>query len=137
MVAYNFQPRFFSLIREGMKHQTIRRLRVGHAKPGDRLQLYTGLRTPQARRICDDPVCTAVMPCEIRFASALIRSITVGGVPVRNLNNFAVIDGFTDLADMTGFWREMHGTSDFNGVVIEWAMPRADHVMAPRLREFA
>lgn len=125
MVAYNFKPRFVPLICEGMKRQTVRRHRARHARPGECLQLFAGLRTAEARRILlVDPVCTEVLPIRISFAAGRIARIEVADVPVLSLDGFAVRDGFEDIADMTDFWVEHHGGRDFEGVVIEWAMPR-------------
>ena len=129
MVAYNFQPRFVPLIRDGMKLQTIRGDRAAfgrHARPGDRLQLYYGQRTKGCIRIVPDPLCTVVLPIRITFASGQIARIVTGGVPVRDLDMFAALDGFEDRADMSAFWLEHHGAAEFNGVVIEWAMPREE-----------
>lgn len=123
MVAYSFAPRFEVLIREGMKRQTVRADRNRHARPGERLQLFTGMRTKQCRKIVDDPVCTSVLPIDIRFATGEVSLIRVGTVPILHLDRFAVEDGFEDIADMSAFWREHHGAKDFRGVLIEWAMP--------------
>lgn len=47
MVAYNFQARFAPLVESGRKTITIRTRGTArrHARPGDRVQLYTGHRT--------------------------------------------------------------------------------------------
>lgn len=59
MVAFNFMPQFAPLVASGTKTQTIRQ--TARAKPGDRLQLYTGQRTKACRKLVDpDPVCTLV-----------------------------------------------------------------------------
>ena len=128
MVAYSFQRRFVPLIRAGVKLQTIRAERERHARPGERLQLFTGMRTAHCMKIMHDPVCTMVLPCRISFASGRIARIETGQVPVRDLDHFAVLDGFADIDDMTHFWLERHGTKAFQGVVIEWAMPRGQQV---------
>lgn len=123
MVAYSFQKRFAPLIREGLKTQTIRADRKRHARPGELLQLFTGMRTAHCERIVPDVVCTAVLPIAIGWASARIARVEVGMIPVRNLDHFAASDGFIDLDDMTDFWLEHHGARPFEGVVIEWSMP--------------
>lgn len=123
MVAYSFQKRFAPLIREGLKTQTIRADRKRHARPGEMLQLFTGMRTAWCEKIIPDPICTAVLPVAIGWASARITRIEVGMIPVRNLDHFASADGFTDIEDMTAFWLERHGARPFEGVVIEWSMP--------------
>ena len=129
MVAYSFNPRFAEAIRQGYKRQTIRARRLGktqHARVGELLQLFTGMRTAHCRRIIDDVPCTAVMVVVIHFNDAMmITRIDTDGVPVRDLDAFAVRDGFADAADMAEFWEHSHGTiTRFEGVVIEWAAPR-------------
>lgn len=126
MVAYSFNPRFEAPIKAGLKTQTIRGYRPRHARPGDMLQLFVGMRTRHCRRILPDQVCIDVMLVEIGFdeADRGISDIRAGGVPVRDLDTFAQRDGFADLADMSAFWRASHKISGtFHGVLIEWARP--------------
>lgn len=124
MVAYSFKPRFAKLIRDGQKCQTIRAHRPSrsgrHAYVGERLQLYTGLRTKAAVKIIPDPICTAVLPCWIIFDRRRIVRVSTGTLEVRDLDAFARRDGFADLADMSAFWLHHHGDANFDGVVIEW-----------------
>lgn len=131
MVAFDFDPRFEAAIREGWKTQTIRKPRERNARPGDLLQLYTGLRTPECRRICPDVRCTEVMSIEITFGDDFgIDRIVTDGVPVKNLDEFAVRDGFTDSDDMAAFFKLKHGPMEiFRGYVIEWSMPRLADAM--------
>lgn len=129
MVAYSFKSRFAVAIREGWKTQTIRKGRARHARPGEMLQLFTGMRTAHCQRICPDVRCTEVMRIVISFDDeGEIERIATDGVPVRDLDAFAIQDGFIDASDMARFWRSEHGGLDgmeFIGVVIEWAAPRA------------
>ncbi|MEJ0016825.1 MAG: ASCH domain-containing protein [Acetobacteraceae bacterium] len=48
MVAYSFKRDFAAPILAGIKRQTIRADRRRHARPGEVLQLYTGMRTKHA-----------------------------------------------------------------------------------------
>ena len=128
MVAYSFNPRFETAIREGWKTQTIRATgRRAHARPGDTLQLYCGMRTAHCRKIVEDVRCTDVLKIVITFGNdGGIDRITTDGVPVRDLDAFAQRDGFIDSDDMAAFWRKEHGRLEvFHGLVIEWHMPRA------------
>lgn len=133
MVAYSFNPRFELAIREGWKTQTIRGGRVRHARPGELIQLFVGMRTQSCHRIWDDVRCTDVMQVRIDFDSGgEIDRIETDHVPVRDLDAFAVRDGFTDASDMAAFWRAQNGqrpNSTFSGYLIEWAAPRAPHVL--------
>jgi hypothetical protein len=129
MVAYSFNTRFAAAIQQGYKRQTIRADRPGkfrHARVGELLQLFTGMRTAHCRKIIDDVPCTDVCPVVIQFDDAMrIVRIDTGGVPVRDLDAFAVRDGFADAADMAEFWEHNRGTiTRFDGTLIEWAAPR-------------
>lgn len=130
MVAYSFNPRFIEPIRQGLKTQTIRAdgLRP-HARPGQLLQLYSGMRTAHCIRILPDTPCLAVMRVEIGFSfgqKVLIDRIKTDGVRVRDLDAFAIRDGFLDRYDMSAFWRDHHPDTDdkgFTGTLIEWVRP--------------
>lgn len=131
MVAYSFKRQFASAIREGLKTQTIRGDRDRHARPGEMLQLFTGMRTVHCQKICEDVRCTDVRPIGIRFSAiGEIEGIVVDGTPIADLDAFATKDGFANAADMGAFWREVHGKSIgqggavlWTGVLIEWARP--------------
>jgi hypothetical protein len=127
MTAYSFQPRFIEPIRQGYKRQTIRAVGLRpHVRVGGLIQLYTGMRTAHCARILPDVVCIDVQPCTIVFDDAsVITRITTSGIPVRDLDAFAVRDGFTGLEDMAAFWAKHHGDfARFDGLLIEWAAPR-------------
>jgi hypothetical protein len=127
MVAYSFNKRFIDPIRQGYKRQTIRRARFkGHVRVGGLIQLYTGMRTSRCARILPDVVCIDICPVLIRFDDAMrITRIETAGIPVIDLEGFAIRDGFTGLEDMGGFWEFTNEPmTHFEGVLIEWAMPR-------------
>lgn len=126
MVAYSFQKRFVPLIRQGLKTQTIRANRKRHVRVGQLIQLYTAMRTAQCERIIPDTPCTGIHPISIEWDGARIARIVVGGLPVRNHDGFATLNGFASIEDMTEFWLQHHGPLPFQGVVIEWSMPRED-----------
>lgn len=126
MVAINFDPRFEVAIREGWKTQTIRKTRLLMPRPGVRLQLMIGMRSANCRQICGDVRCTDVLAIEITFGDDFgIDRIVTDGVLVKDLDAFAVRDGFTDSDDMAAFFKLKHGPLEvFRGHVIEWSMPR-------------
>lgn len=128
MVAYSFHPRFIEPIRQGLKTQTIRSYsEARQPRPGQLLQLYTGMRTKHCRRILPDVPCLLVMKVQIEFEYAqrpLIDRIVTDGIRVRDLDAFAIRDGFTDIEDMSAFWRDTHPgvcITGFDGLLIEWA----------------
>lgn len=116
MVAYNFQKRFAPAVSAGLKTQTIRAQRKGrHARAGEPLQLYTGMRTKACRKLIDpDPVCTVSTYCAIRE-----DSITLGNHPRVDIDDFARADGFSDFEDMKAWFRDTHGLP-FIGRLIKW-----------------
>lgn len=134
MVAYSFKKRFVEPIREGLKTQTIRGDRDRHARPGEMLQLFTGMRAAHCKKICEDVRCTDVRPIGIRFAAnGEIEGIVVDGTPIADLDDFATQDGFVGATEMGEFWLDAHKKAIgwgqpvlWTGVLIEWAAPRAD-----------
>ena len=69
MVAYSFQRRFAPPISTLVKRQTIRADRRRHARPGEMLQLFTGMRTRHCAKIIADPRCLSVEPIVLRMDS--------------------------------------------------------------------
>lgn len=116
MVAFNFQPQFVEAIASGAKTQTIRR--TARAKVGDRLQLYTGMRTKACRKIVSpDPVCTVS-----NYIALRPNGITFGTLADRypDADDFARLDGFLDYADMHRWFTERYETEYFVGQLIQW-----------------
>lgn len=131
MVAYSFKKRFAPPIlaslepgplTEGMKRQTIRADRKRHARPGEELQLYTGMRTKSCR-LLGKPICTAVFP--VRLLLGPVSTVEIGSEPnttdAAGLDLFARFDGFRDWTDLCAFWAKAHpDVTDFSGVLIRW-----------------
>lgn len=120
MVAYNFKREFVGPIRSGRKRWTVRRNgKRPHAQRGQALQLYYGLRSSQAAKI-GDAVCAMSLPIVIDVTADKIVSIELGGLPVDDLEQFAISDGFESLACMHLFFLNMHGVGRFEGTLIGW-----------------
>lgn len=121
MVAYNFQRQFVEPIQAGAKSHTIRKNgKRRHARAGEALQLYFGLRTKSARKIIDDPVCVFVKSIRIIVTRVNIEAIDVDGCRQSDMEAFARCDGFQDLAAMHAFWLDFHGVGIFEGSMIGW-----------------
>jgi len=121
MVAYNFQKRFVSRIEDGTKGQTIRRERKRHARPGELLQLYTGMRTKHCSLI-GTAWCHRVSPIRLDFDTPLIETAWETITAPLKLDLFAVADGFWRWRHMATFWRVYHpDTRVFSGILIEWS----------------
>lgn len=135
MVAYSFQPRFVRPILEGRKAQTIRADRKRHARKGEALQLFTGMRTKHCKLIARAE-CADVGFIHLRFAEnnvivdpALAHRVDAAmdgalhHLPsgASHLDAFAYLDGFDSWTDLATFWREQHGDlRDFTGQLILW-----------------
>lgn len=129
MVAYSFQKRFAPQIVAGTKRQTIRGHRKRHARQGEALQLYQGMRTKYCKKIISDPICTSVENIALMVPSGLVGvcqvSTPTGFTEISDA--FAVCDGFEDAKDFTSFWQKSHGDGPFEGVTVMW-LPTPDSI---------
>lgn len=139
MVAYSFNKRFVSPIRVGLgikihhepgdahvytpKRQTIRATgKRRHARPGETLQLYHGMRTKQCFKI-GEARCTDVVPIIIRVPrDDAWLSVKIADEPEKLADDaFAQADGFASVEDMWLFWRQEHPlVRTFTGFLIRW-----------------
>ncbi len=134
MVAYSFRPRFVGPILVGLgrdietwpgirpKLQTIRAIgKRRHARSGEMIQLYTGMRTKECRKI-GDAECKSVHKIEMKIGTHTLY-IEVDGAHIKGgrLHEFAMFDGFDSGEDMLEFWHQEHsGVTHFEGVLIKW-----------------
>lgn len=147
MPAYSFKKRFVTPIRIGLglpvrhedadseaatillpKRHTIRAVgQRRHARPGETVQLYCGMRTKQCFKIGEGR-CTQVRPISIQVMANEITKIEIEGARLFGtlLQEFARADGFADAQDMRLFWIREHGKRkrtpviNFEGLLIEW-----------------
>ncbi len=127
MPAYSFQECFIPFLLDGSKDHTIRAERAGrsrHARVGETLYLYYGMRTKWCRKI-GEAVCKEVWPIKITE-----DSVYVGGLKLDFLDLFAWCDGFrpegTTIYNPAGawdlmlrWWKQTHELP-FDGVAIYW-----------------
>lgn len=121
MVAYSFKGMFADPILMGGKTQTIRAHRKRHARSGEELQLYTGMRTKKCR-LLGRATCTVATSIELVFGSHPYFDIPkFGRYEGEALNTFARNDGFEHWAQLAAFWRLNHGRIErFEGTIIYW-----------------
>lgn len=133
MVAYSFKAQFEEPIATRVKRQTVRGGRRRHARAGELMQLYCGMRTRHCRKILTpDPLCIDVRPIRIDLDSRhpeLIQAIQIDGgwLSDAEIEDFAVADGFgSGLADgfarrrMGQFWIADYDWNGFMGAFIQW-----------------
>lgn len=133
MVAYGFKARFAAPIIDQIKPHTLRARRKRHARPGEQLQLYTGMRTRHCRLIgtatCDRLQAISldfessepILLCDVEHpAPGVFEHPRKALVAVAAPEAFAISDGFESLEDMARFWREEHGVNGWEGILIGW-----------------
>lgn len=125
MVAYNFIKQFAAMVEDGRKKQTIRAERKSrHARKGEPLQLYTGMRHSSCRKLIDpDPICAASVSIEISSEQMTVCAADDGHVAILKekfvLDAFAKCDGFKDWEALVAWFKETHALP-FKGRLIRW-----------------
>jgi hypothetical protein len=120
MVAYSFQDRFADAVQSGRKSQTIRANgKRRHARPGEKLQLYTGMRTKTCRKL-RDAICHDA--CMILIDRD--RVVTFQPQEFLDPEQVARLDGFASWPDMRDWFDATHGLP-FRGTMIRWLVPPA------------
>lgn len=122
MTTLNFSGRFAGLVEARTKLQSIRVDRLNRLRVGMRLQLYTGLRTKNARKL------SAVDPVIVENFYVAIRPayLTVGGTAGKPYADaFAVLDGFHDYNDMVAWFQGTYNSETFIGRCIRWSFDEA------------
>ncbi|OYX79618.1 MAG: hypothetical protein B7Y77_01655 [Bradyrhizobium sp. 35-63-5] len=122
MVAYNFNAQFADAVEAGRKHQTIRAMgKRRHARAGEQLQLYTGMRTKACRKL-RDAVCHDACSIQIErdaFWTFKPQELHTG----ETLERFARADGFASWPEMRDWFDRTHGLP-LVGVMIRWLVPK-------------
>lgn len=118
MVAFNFKSQFAADVEQGRKRQTIRQKR--RCRPGDALQLYTGMRTRKCRKL-REVCCSAVMPIIVDRDAYGRLLIFIDGREIRGsrLDDLVKADGFARRMDMRDFFAAQYGLP-FGGWLIRW-----------------
>ncbi len=120
MVAYSFRPRFVDLIVSGRKRQTIRADRKRHARAGEEVQLYTGMRTKVCRLI-GRATCLMVSPITLDLEGNRIDLDTLNVDDAVSLDRFARADGFANWDELKAFWAAEHACKTrWSGVIVRW-----------------
>lgn len=122
MVAYSFKEQFAESILLGTKGGTIRADRRRHARPGEELQLYTGMRTQHCRLIMRS-TCQDVERITLFFGGEPAIALGARAIYYDKVDHFARFDGFADWPAMERFWRSNHklpAECEWSGWHIRW-----------------
>lgn len=125
MVAYSFNRMFVQPMITKRKIGTIRAERKRHARVGEEVQHYVGMRTRQCELV-GRSTCIKVLPIWLDFPA---RQVHVASDPERtgvleqieDLDGFARGDGFDSWQQLERFWEASHpGKPHFYGRWIVW-----------------
>lgn len=130
MPAFNFKAEFAEAVEWGHKRQTVRADRRDgrpHCKRGDKIKLYTGMRTTTCRLL---GTATVTHTARVRIEATcmyldgrLVPATLWGRDGPQTDNEFAEADGFPSFTDMANWFEDTHGLP-FEGTVIYWDEPR-------------
>lgn len=130
MPALNFQKQFAPKILSGDKKQTIRGARKYPIKVGDRLYLYTGMRTQQCTKL-GESICGRTRELIVsKYQLDSYARVFVSGVQLcaTRVNELAVQDGFESSEHFLDFFlsspKAQTGSrvTSFLGELIEWGL---------------
>ena len=105
MPAYNFQKQFARAIKAGFKKHTIRPKRKRPTRIGDKLYLYTGMRTKACEKLLET-TCIDVIPVEIGKDYIILHDIKRS---LKRSEELAKMDGFKTAQEFFDFFKEKYG----------------------------
>lgn len=117
MPALNFERRFVEAILSGRKTSTLRLPRKRPIKVGDRLYLYTGMRTKYCRKVMETttmrvtPITMSLSPSRFEFVADAKRI---------DLESLAASEGFDSPADMERWFRRYYFQAEHQMLRIQW-----------------
>lgn len=123
MALINFSREdFIEQVARGTKHHTIRKMRKTPIHVGEELYLYTGLRTPHARKL-KETVCIGTHVLELfesgKAGKPLQAKMDGKEISSRELKKIYTEVGFASMEDFAGYFRE-HYEFPFKGQLVEW-----------------
>jgi hypothetical protein len=122
---FNFLRQFAPDVESGKKRQTIRATRADGRVPriGDKVKLYTGLRTGHTRLLLE----STVEECfQVQITLTRPRGIVANGVKLapHEANAFAQRDGFPSSHEFYEYFKKSGCPEDFfEGFCIVWKAP--------------
>lgn len=146
MVAYSFPKCFIDPILSGRKAQTIRGDRRRHARPGEELQLYSGMRTRSCRLI-GRATCRDIRPFKISVTAVPFHWRVQIGEPAQELywcglppeydgpwapgEGFAQADGFRSERHFWIHWRQFCADEPVVDTLFGWLIRWSDFQPGP------
>ena len=127
MPTLSFDPQFRAPILEGRKTHTIRAAIPRGFAIGAWVPLYTGMRTRHCALIGSGKM-NRVHEVSLNFDVGIADTGAMILADMRDLDAFAVSDGFTGWAAMEAFWALKHKrVRQFTGWLLGWGEFTTDH----------
>jgi hypothetical protein len=120
MALINFSREdFIDAVANGSKHFTIRQLRKNPIKKGETLQLYTGLRTKQAKKL-KDTICKNVWDIKIENKkNEFLFWLEGKELTTKKVKDISNKIGFDSVEEWIEYFKEKY-KFPFKGQLIEW-----------------
>lgn len=125
MPALNFQKQFVEKILSGEKMHTIRATRKSPIKVGDKLYLYTGMRTKSCKKLCETRCINSDKIAILENGDILINDTSISPASKHFL---AIADGFHSLYHLLKWFDKNHGKYPFIGQIIKWGNIKGEEV---------
>ena len=121
MPIISFKKQFADSVKLGIKEQTIRKNGKRKYKVGDKLYLYTGLRTKGCKKLGEGKI-KAVKSIYIDW-----NLIVLDGEKLNNIQKYELshLDGFNDTYELEKWFDKIHGLP-FEGRLIKWDLVRRE-----------
>jgi hypothetical protein len=120
MALINFSREdFIDAVTNGSKHFTVRQLRKNPIKKGEALQLYTGLRTKQAKKL-RDTICKNVWDIKIENKKdEFLFWLDDNQLTSKKVKDISNKIGFDLVEEWTEYFKQKY-KFPFKGQLIEW-----------------
>jgi hypothetical protein len=105
MPSLNFKAPFAPAVQSGKKTHTIRNPRKNPIKVGDRLYLYTGMRTKNCKKL-GEAICTKLQRIRLSISNSGILEVLIDGQQLTDfgIKDLAIADGFQCVEDFQYFF---------------------------------
>lgn len=119
MALLGFKKEFRNMILSGEKRQSIRRVGKRSFRVGERLAMYSGLRTKYCKRIGESKI-TAIKVLEFEKNGTLLLDGRI--LDRQSREDFAKADGFISFDNMIGWFEKEYGDEIYSEryFVIYW-----------------
>jgi len=119
MPAYNFKKEFAYLVETGQKLQTIREVRKRKTALGDKIFLYSGMRTKACRLLGMGEIVGVQKFILHSRETFTIADIDIPAMPWKDGLKLARQDGFDTWEEFVKFFEDHYGLPFF-GEIIRW-----------------